>query len=31
VRYYVKVRAYKLINGRRYYGRWSTVKSAKVK
>ena len=29
--YYYKVRAYKVINGTKYYGNWSTVKSAKVK
>lgn len=29
--YYYKVRAYKTINGVRYYGRWSSVKTAKVK
>lgn len=29
--YYYKVRAYKKINGVKYYGSWSTVKSAKVK
>jgi uncharacterized repeat protein (TIGR02543 family) len=31
VRYYVKVRAYKTIDGKRCYGKWSTVKSVKVK
>ncbi len=31
VRYYVKVRAYKTIDGTRCYGKWSTRKSVKVK
>lgn len=29
--YYVRVRAYKYHNGRKYYGRWSNVKKCKVK
>lgn len=29
--YYVRVRAYKYYNGRRYYGSWSNVKKCKVK
>lgn len=29
--YYVKVRAYKTINGKKYYGSWSKTKSKKVK
>jgi hypothetical protein len=31
VRYYVKVRAYKTIDGTRCYGKWSTVKRVRVK
>ena len=31
VRYYVKIRAYRTIDGTRVYGMWSTTKSAKVK
>lgn len=30
-KYYVKVRAYKTINGKKVYGSWSTVKSVKCK
>lgn len=30
-RYYVKVRAYKTVNGTKYYGAWSNVKSIKAK
>lgn len=30
-KYYVKVRAYKTINGKKYYGNYSVVKSVKVK
>ena len=30
-KYYVKVRAYKTVKGKKYYGNYSTVKSAKVK
>lgn len=30
-RYYVKVRAYRTINGKKYYGNYSAVKSVKVK
>ena len=30
-RYYFKVRAYKIVNGKKYYSAWSKVKSAKVK
>lgn len=29
--YYVKIRSYKNIDGKRYYGAWSTVKKVKVK
>ena len=29
--YYIKVRAYKTVNGKKYYGNWSTVKKVKVK
>ena len=29
--YYVRVRAYKTVNGKKYYSAWSKVKSAKVK
>ena len=29
-KYYVKVRAYKTVNGTRYYGSWSAVKSVRV-
>ena len=30
-KYYVKVRAYKNVNGRKVYGKWSNVKSVKCK
>ncbi len=30
-RYYVKVRAYKVVNGKTYYSKWSKVKSVKTK
>lgn len=30
-KYYVRVRAYKVVNGKTYYGKWSTAKSVKVK
>lgn len=30
-RYYVKVRAYKTVNGKKYYSKWSSVKSVKTK
>ncbi len=30
-RYYVKIRAYKTVNGKKYYGSWSNVKSVKAK
>lgn len=30
-KYYVKVRAYKTVNGKKYYGNYSAVKSVKVK
>ncbi len=30
-KYYVRVRAYKTVNGKKLYGAWSTVKSVKVK
>ncbi len=30
-KYYVRVRAYKVVNGKTYYGKWSTVKTTKVK
>lgn len=30
-KYYVKVRAYKTVNGKKYYGSWSGVKSIKCK
>ena len=29
--YYVRIRAYKTVNGKKYYSKWSTVKAAKVK
>lgn len=29
-RYYVRVRAYREVNGKKYYGQWSAVKSAKA-
>ena len=29
--YYVKVRAYKTVDGKKVYGAWSSVKSVKVK
>lgn len=29
--YYVRIRAYKTVNGTKYYGAWSNVKSVKVK
>ena len=29
--YYVRVRAYKAVKGKKYYSKWSAVKSAKVK
>ena len=29
--YYVKVRSYKTISGKRYYGSWSKVKTVKIK
>ncbi|HET6350654.1 MAG TPA: metallophosphoesterase [Coriobacteriia bacterium] len=31
VRYYFKLRAYKTIDGKRYYGKWSATKSIRVK
>ncbi len=30
-KYYVKVRAYKIVSGKKLYGAWSTVKSVKVR
>lgn len=30
-KYYVKVRAYRMVNGKTYYGPWSAVKSAKTR
>lgn len=30
-KYYVKVRAYKIVNGKKIYGSWSSAKSVKVK
>lgn len=30
-KYYVKVRAYKNVNGKKVYGKWSNVKSVKCK
>lgn len=30
-KYYVRIRAYKLVNGKKIYGNWSAVKSVKVK
>lgn len=30
-KYYVKVRAYKVVNGKTYYGSWSKIRSATVK
>ena len=29
--YYAKVRAYKMVNGKTYYSKWSTVKKVKVR
>ena len=29
--YYIRVRAYKTVNGTKYYGAWSKVKSIKCK
>ena len=31
VTYYVKVRAYTVVNGKKYYGKWSKIKSVKSK
>ena len=30
-KYYIRIRAYKKVNGRKYYGNWSKIKSVKVK
>ncbi|MGN1421081.1 MAG: fibronectin type III domain-containing protein [Eubacterium sp.] len=30
-KYYVRIRSYKTINGKKYYGSWSSVKSVKLK
>ena len=30
-KYYIRIRAYKKVNGRKYYGNWSKLKSVKVK
>lgn len=30
-KYYVRVRAYKTVNGKKQYGKWSTVKNVKCK
>ena len=30
-RYYIKARAYKVVKGKRYYGKWSTVKRVNVR
>ena len=30
-KYYVRVRVYKTVNGKKYYSEWSKVKSAKTK
>lgn len=30
-KYFVRIRAYKTVNGKKYYGKWSKVKSVKVK
>jgi hypothetical protein len=29
--YYVKARAYKVVNGKKIYGNWSKIKKVKVK
>lgn len=31
IKYYVRVRAYKTLNGKKYYCKWSTRKTVKVK
>ncbi len=30
-RYYVKIRAYKMVKGKKYYSKWSSIKSVKTK
>ena len=30
-KYFVRIRAYKTVNGKKYYGSWSKAKSVKVK
>ena len=30
-KYYVRVRSYKIVNGKKVYGKWSKVKSVKTK
>lgn len=30
-KYYIRIRAYKTVNGTKYYGTWSSVKSMQVK
>ena len=30
-KYYVRVRSYKIVNGKKVYGKWSEVKAVKTK
>ena len=30
-KYYVRVRSYKIVNGKRYYSKWSKVKTVKTR